>query len=195
MLKRLLQPGHGHRVPIADNLALNLSFVLHDRSDSRAVQRAVSSSQAHARQLRRLGPELAVPTTTSGSASTDVTIWLSATIGLPHLLADALNTSPDRLIAVDTGTAGCDPCQFFRAAANLSLPDASTIRIGVAALILRPDRRSSHLALSSLYDWPEDRDAAIRELERLVQVHAGQWMPQRALWPSPAEALLSSEVY
>ena len=191
----MLQPGYGHRVPDARDLALNLSFVLHERADSRAVQRAVRASQSHARMRHRFRPELGIPATVNGERPTGVTRWLTATIGLPHLLADALNTSPDSLMLVDADTTEFQPCQFFRAPAQLSLPDASASRVAVAALILRPDRRSSHLVTIGAYAWPLDRDRVMREVERLIQAHTGQWMPSHTLWTAPAESLLGDEVY
>ncbi|MEX2314917.1 MAG: hypothetical protein WD628_04300 [Thermomicrobiales bacterium] len=195
MLKRLRQPGHGHLLAEHRDLALNLSFVLHERSDSRAVQSAVRACRAHASEIRNAGPDLARPATASEHDHAGVTLWLTATIGLPPLMAQALGALPEQVIAVDSNMDPLRPFQFFRATASLFLPDARQQRVGVAALVLRPDRRTSHIAISGVHEWPAERDAAIRSLERLIQGHAGQWMPSRALWSAPAEALLIDEVY
>jgi hypothetical protein len=195
MLKCLRQPERGHRLAHNRDLALNLSFVLHERSDSRAVMSAMRVCRTHARAIGHVGADLALPATASENDHAGVTLWLTATIGLPSLLAQALGASPEQIIAVDTNTDHPRPFQFFRATANLFLPDSRKQRVGAAALVLRPNRRSSHLAVSSVFEWPAERDEAIRTLERLIQAHAGQWMPSRALWSAPAEALLINEVY
>ncbi|HYI14332.1 MAG TPA: hypothetical protein VEX37_03000 [Thermomicrobiales bacterium] len=133
--------------------------------------------------------------TTNRDDDAEVTYWLTATIGVPHLLADALGTSPQTLVLIDAESTSRQTTEFFRAPAQLTLPQAGTHRVGVAALVLRPDRQTSHLAVAGMHEWPGDRDAAIRSLERLIQAHAGQWMPQRALWPAPAEVLMPDEIY
>lgn len=195
MLKRLHLLGHGHRAPAELDLALNLSFVLHERSDSKSVRSAVKACRAHAHALRRLRPELASPATTIDIDPTGVMLWLTATLGLPHLLAQALSASPEHVIAVDSGAPPLQPVQLFRANTQLSLPATNQIRVGVAALVLRPCRRTSHLAIGGAYTWPTDRDAVLRALERLIQANAGQWLPPLALWPGPAELLLPGEVH
>lgn len=194
MLKRLLQPGDGRRVPNDRDLALNLSLVLHERSDSKAVQRAVRAALVHASMQHRLGSGLSSPTTTSDYGGSEVNLWLTATLGLPYLLADALSTSPADVFTVDADRHPPQTVQFFRAPAMLSLPDDNQRRVGVAALILRPRQRTTLLAIDGIYSWPSERDAALRALERLIQAHAGQWMPSRALWDAPAESLLAAEI-
>jgi hypothetical protein len=128
--------------------------------------------------------------------STDsVDKWLTARLGLPRLLAAALGVSLDVVLSVDTPDTPPQPAIFFGAPTTLALPDRDSARVGVAALILRPGRRTSHLAIAGVHDWPSERDDALRSLERLIQAHAGQWMPTRALWNAPAEVLLPDEVY
>jgi hypothetical protein len=110
------------------------------------------------------------------------------------LLASALDTSPELITCADASESP-GPATFFRAPASLTLPDSAARRVGVAALILRPDRRTSHLEIAGIYDWPSHSADAIHSLERLIQAYAGQWMPPRALWNAPAEMLLKDEVY
>lgn len=195
MLRRLGQFGHGHRLPDERDLALNLSFVLHERSDSRAVQSAVRVCNSHARTLHRFGLELVAPATRSGGDLTGVTTWLTAMVGLPHLLGPALNTSDESIHAIDADNLTTHTTTFFRAPAQLTLPDLDVLRVGVAVLVARPDRRSSQLLVSGVHDWPADCDAVLRSLERLIQAYAGQWLPPRRLWSAPAETLLANEVY
>ena len=195
MLKRLRHHERGRRIVSDRDLALNLSFVLHERSDSHTIKSAVRAGLTHHRALHRRRADLAISLTGTECTPTEPSLWLTATIGLPHLLADALETSPDRVIAVDSDESATEPAPFFRAPATLVLPDRSPRCVGVAALILRPDRRTSQLVVEGIYDWPADRNGALRSLERLIQAHAGQWTPRRALWVAPAETLLASEVY
>ncbi len=195
VLKRLFLPGAGYRSVDERALALNLSFVLHERSDSAAVRSAIRAVRDHARIVNRLGTTCAKPMTTSELDTSAVTHWLTATIGMPDLLADALGASSERVTMVDADSRSCQTIEFFRASAQLTLPPLDRHTVGVAALVLRPGQRTGHLAVTDVHDWATDADGVIRSLERLVQAHAGQWMPRRALWSAPAETLLPDEVY
>lgn len=195
MLKRLTRPQHGHRVIDERALALNLSFVLHERSDSAAVRSAVRAVRSHASVAGRLNDSLSAPVDSVQYDDPETTQWITATIGVPHLLADALSVSRDRMLIADSDAGSPHQVEFFRAPASLHLPSDEPQRVGVAALVLRPDRKTSQLIVSGVHDWPVDHKGAIRSLERLIQAHAGQWMPRRALWSAPAESLLPDEVY
>lgn len=195
VLKRALLPDRGLAVPDSSTLALNLSFVLHERSDSAVVRSAVRSCQSHARAIRGLGVTASEPVSSDGFEISDNVTWLSLRIGLPHLLARALDAGTDRVHYVDADGDNCRPRRFFGASAMILEPDIPECTVGVAALVLRPDRRTTHLAISGTHDWPAERDEVFKSLERLVQMHAGQWMPSRPLWTAPAESLLPEEVY
>jgi hypothetical protein len=195
MLKHLFRPELGHRDNDEQALALNLSFVLHERSDSAAVRRAVRAVRHHSSNVDRLERTVTWQTIVRDANLPSVDFWITANIGVPNRLADALDVADDEIVSVDASAGSPQPASFFRALANLNLPADAPNRIGVAALILRPDHRTSQLIITGVHNWPDDRRGALRSLERLIQAHAGQWMPSRALWPAPAESLLPDEVY
>lgn len=190
-----MQSGPGASVPDRRTLALNLSFVLHEPSHSSAVRSAVRACQSHARDVRRWHATAARPASRDEFEPDDDILWLTLTIGLPDLLAAALEAAPDRVLRVDEAGSPYVSCRFFRAPARLALPDDRVRQVGVAALIARPDRHTTHLAITGIHIWPAERDDTVRSLERLAQAHAGQWSPKRTLWPAPAEILLRDEVY
>jgi hypothetical protein len=128
----------------------------------------------------------------------DTGVWLSATVGLPASLGDALRLTtgrqPQKIVRVDAGMPEPVPREWFRAPASLVLPTSDAGRVGVAALVVRPDRRTCHLLVDGTYMWPDDAGNALRALERIVQAHVEQWLPPRALWSAPAERLLGDEI-
>lgn len=190
-----------HRRPVPEIkpsvLACNLSFVLHEPSDSQAVEAAVSACQSHAAWLWRVDAETLPLATVHGQSEHDVDIWLTATLGLhtrlEHALAEATrSTAPVMLI--DDPVADAATVLFFRATASLVLPDDRERLVGVAGLVTRPGRRDTQLNIEGTFAWPLERDEVLRCLERLVQRDAGQWVSRRALWDAPAEVMLSDEV-
>ena len=195
MLRWVRKPGFGHRRLDERALALNFSFVLHEPSTSPAVRNAVQACFNHSRSIARVGSPPVVATATSDPGSDHVDLWLTSTIGLPHHLPNALGATPDCIVTVDRRSDKFRSVRFFSATAELVLPDEGGRCVGVGGLILRPGGRSSILVTSGPFRWPDEQEAALRGLERLVQAHAGQWMPKRALWPGPAETLLRAEVY
>ena len=117
---------------------------------------------------------------------------LSAHIGMPALLSDvaARLPAPPAIIAVDSTGRSTREHTFFRAPAELALPDWPTRRLVAAAAVVRPGGNSFELVCSDSFEWPGDAGAALRELERIILAHVDQWHPPRALWAAPAEILL-----
>jgi hypothetical protein len=195
VLKLPFRPTDGHHALDERALSLNLSFVLHERSDSVAVRSAVRAIRRHASIVARLDQPTSLPKDARDTGLPGVDCWLTATIGVPDRLAKTLDVTYDKIVNVDSPVGLAEPMEFFRARADLTLPSDIPEHVGVAALILRPDHQTSQLIVTGVHDWPADRRGALRSLERLIQAHAGQWMPPRALWPAPAESLLPDEVY
>ncbi|HUG17317.1 MAG TPA: hypothetical protein VMM78_20090 [Thermomicrobiales bacterium] len=74
------------------------------------------------------------------------------------------------------------------------MPGGDVTRVIVAALLLRPDGRTTHLHVAGSFAWPNQMAEALAAVESLIQAHADQWFPARALWREPGELLLSGEV-
>jgi hypothetical protein len=191
----------GRRRAAPAHLALNLSYVLHERSDSATVRRVADACLRHAQRSAHAGLP-AWPKTVDGVPPVNVDLWLSANVGLPALLAGALTqfgaaaaAPPVQLIdaTIAAQSLSFREIEFFRAPATLALPD-SVLSIGVAALLLRAGGQTTHLALRGPFAWPAEERAAMRAVERLIQAHVKQWTPTRALWTAPAERLLEDEV-
>ncbi len=187
-----------HAVLPPDVLALNLSFVLHERAESAAVRALAAACQEHAAWLRGLDasnePSVA---TIHGTVDVQPDVWLSASLGLYPWLADALRATTGHeaaVVRIDDAPPTAEAHPFFRAEASLSLPAPRHATVGVASLVARPGRRDAHLSISASFGWPDERGAALRQLERLIQRDADQWAPSRALWRAPAEELLAGEV-
>lgn len=181
------------------SLALNLSFVLHERSDSRAVLDTVQRIRAHERraQQRSDPSSLTLVSNIQDDGTSEVPdVILTTTLGLPDLLPSALQRSgwPNvPIISVDCG----DPTQradFFRSDALLVLPEPNDTNVAVTALVLRPGGRSAHLRHAGSFVWPSQRHETLSAIETLIQAYADQWMPTRSLWPAPAEVMLEDEV-
>lgn len=195
MLNRLRTLRGNGRDRNDSDLALNLSFVLHEPSTSRAIRSAVRAVRTHEQRVTQIATVEPNGIVISNERPDEVEYWISARIGVPRLLPVALGVPPDQVVLVDADLTKTSPARFFRADASLVLPPESTRRVGVAALVLRPDRQTMHLNLSGVFDWPAECEPALRALERIIQAHVSQWMPGRPLWPATAEFLLPDEVY
>jgi hypothetical protein len=140
--------------------------------------------------------ELRVPRTQSIQASSRVDTWLTARVGAHWLLSGVLG---DRLgsgqpVRFVDDAIGLTKTTFFRAPAQLCLPDSDVKTVGIAALVVRPGGRSTHLVVRGPYAWETHADAALGAVEDIVRVYHEQWTPFRALWSGPAEELLAGEV-
>lgn len=179
-------------------LALNLSYVLHERSRSRAVRDAVAACRSHGDWLARLGVAEPLPiATVDGAVDSHIDVWLTATLGLYPWLPQSLRhlTGSDApVVRVDAFALEVTTHPFFRADAGLSLAILDGAAVGVAGLVARPGRHDAHLSIAGSFAWTDERAAALREIERLIQRNVDQWLPERALWPAPAEELLAGEV-
>lgn len=205
--------GRCGRVVVPSHLALNLSFVLHEASDSASVRRTAEAAALHAVRARRIraldGADIVVDGIVFAPDE-----WFTVRTGYPHLLVEALS-----LMGVDRGpvaTVDGNPATtrfpFFRAPAGLALaphhvdPQTSNIpttggieagrcrTVGVVALVARPGGSGAQLIVRGPYQLSGGVNPALRQLESLIQSYANQWMPERALWAAPAEVLLGDEV-
>lgn len=180
-------------------MRVNLSWVLHERSDSAAVAAALAACERHARAGATLPPPrratlVADDATLAaiGDARQLVTLRLGAPAYLPVALQ--LLDLPQREMTRLDAPEPLEPVPFFRGPAALSMPEWSG-RTAVAALVVRPGRPTTyHLIASGPFDWPAERSLGLQAVERLLQAHVEQWAPQRALWPVPIEALLRDEM-
>lgn len=175
---------------VTPELRTNHSFVLHERSDSAAVERTALLATAHAARLWRV--PAALPLIEERTLPPEIDCVLTAQMGLPARLAAIVGSGP-RLRFIDHLGEQAEEVTFFRAAARLALPQLPG-RVVVAAVVLRPGGRSAHLVVAGPFDWPGQRDAVIAALERLLQRFIDQWFPCDALWSAPAEVLLAGEV-
>jgi hypothetical protein len=165
-----------------DMMAVNLSFVLHEESTSRVVQRAVKISKQHR-------PGQISHIVRDGNPETNVTLWLAPSVGAVSDVETALN-SDSPLLQIDSGTGPTRNVNFFGAPARLTLPGSENQNIGIVALVIRPGRKSSLLITRGPFTWPDQEQEVVRELEAIIQAHAEQWQPAVQLWPAAAEALL-----
>ena len=197
LFSRLREQPRSLHEPDDISLRSNLSFVLHERSDSAAVSRVAASCRSHAAWLENAGTALATPHTTHGSVPTPVDAWLTAHIGLWMHLEHALThagANPQQTLVIDGNAVEPVITEFFRAPARLSLPRQDALTVGVAVLIARPGRQSSQLELAGPFSLTRDTREALRALERCIQRNVEQWLPLRALWDAPAEVRLSDEI-
>ncbi len=185
----------GGRSSSLPDLELNLSFVLHERSMSDSVRRVAQASRQHAERTNSAAPLDHVDITLDGQPfSPDV--WISATLGYPGLLPDALShlgSEATEIVMIDRKQGDVERV-FFRAPASLRIDDTSAAMAGVAALVARPANAGAQLILRGPFELPDDLPLALRQLESLIQSYADQWMPPRALWNAPAEVLLGDEI-
>jgi hypothetical protein len=181
----------GARVP--DYALTNLSFVLHERSDSAAVLRAAQQAVRHAKHAGRVPASL--PLVEPRALPANVDIVLSAQIGLPARLAQLVRNRAQsaQLRFVDHLDGAAAEIDLFRAPARLTLPHAPA-RVAVAAVLLRPGGDSAQLSVAGPFDWPNQQVEVLHALERLLQSYTDQWLPRAALWPAPAEELLPAEI-
>lgn len=189
-LRRLV--GAGRLRASQDDLALNLSFVLHERSDSDTVKRAARAIRQHARRRHTISGIVV-----DGPYMPQVDLWLTANLGAPAALEWALSQEryPSAPIhSIDQADAAPTDAEFFRAPAKLSLPGMNPSQVGVAALVLRPGGRDHLLLVRGPFTWPDDQQRTLRMLESMIQAHVAQWMPAVPLWPAAAEDLLESEI-
>lgn len=167
----------------------NLSFVLHERSDSPAVRAALRAARAHAERR-----PIATTIIHDGEPPAGVDVWLAPSTGVSTNLAKALTdhgaTGP--VFFIDDGQP-THSVPFFRATAELRLP-ADPGMAGVAALVQRPGGRSLQLITRGPFRWPQERAETLRALEVIIQAHVEQWTPARQLWTGPIEDLLPDEV-
>jgi hypothetical protein len=176
--------------------ALNLSFVLHERSTSAAVASTSKRCFDHAARAARLDERVPVNVMT-GQIHAPVETWMTAMVGCPVAFRAWLReqTRDASVWFVDedhhTYTTHVD---FFRAPARLVLPDPEARVVAVGALILRPDGKTGHLILDGPFTWPGDQHLVLRSIERIVQAHVDQWLPPRPLWSATAEQLLRDEI-
>lgn len=172
---------------------LNLSFVLHERSDSAAVTAILRERQKRRAPCRAdRSPKVIV-----GNPEMTVDAWLSARVGcwraLPAALA-AIAPVAAPVHRIDDAAPNEETTVFFRAPARLSLLDATPRTVGVAILVERPGRRDVQLEVVGPYTWPDESATCLRAIEAMIQRYVDQWQPARALWPAPAEVLLGREV-
>lgn len=193
----------GRFVVHEESLARNLSYVLHERSDSPAVATVIRRVRTHQHCtsliVRVAGLHLVsdVPDSRHSPAPGQPDVVLTATLGLPRLLPAALKRvgwSGLPVVAIDDADRHTDTVLLFRAEARVLLPSDTYVRVVVCALILRPGARSAHLRVAGTFGWPDQRGDVLSAIEQLIQAYHDQWMPSRALWSAPAEALLAGEV-
>jgi hypothetical protein len=199
------------------HIALNLSYVLHERSDSDTVQRYVRAREAEQRRCSKairqfvglsdaeLGNRMVVVDQTGGldpltPASVQI---ISANIGaielLPRLLgiagfwptgAEATNEILDSEQVRDERS-----LSFFGAPAALNapaLPTGSAARRLFATAVLRPGYSSILLRVTALDsgDGAPDWQHAARLAEAVIREFPLQWWCARPLWSRPVEAAL-----
>jgi len=165
-----------------DMMAVNLSFVLHEESTSRVVQRAVKiSKQQRPGQISHI--------VIDGDAEINVTLWLAPSVGDISDIGIALSSNSP-VLQIDRGTGHTRNVNFFGAPARLTLPGSENQNIGIAALVIRPGRKSGLLITRGPFTWPDQKQEVVRELEAIIQAHAEQWQPAVQLWPAAAETLL-----
>ena len=175
-------------------LRLNLSFVLHEHSQSETVTETAHACERHARRIAKLAPGSLpmIPERTSSLPIVD--LWLTAMLGLPAATVQTLSATGASVLFTDVHTETPTTAQpFFRATAQLSLPSDTQLQVGVGTVILRPGATSTILVTEGPFAWPSDRPAAIHALERLIEHYTDQWMPRASVWPSPAETLLGPD--
>lgn len=177
-------------------LATNLSYVLHERADSAAVQSVARDIDAHADRVARISslPSIA---SVQGELSRPVDMWLVATLGAVPWYQAALqqiSSASLPLRFIDTDIPITQPAAFFRGPATLMLDIPDDATVGVASVVLRHGGHDLHVIIDGAFAWPADRDRGLRAMERLIQRDVDQWMPQRALWSQPVEVILGDEI-
>ncbi len=175
---------------IVNALRLNLSHMLHERSDSDAVHRFAQEAMKHRRWAARRASTDLCGRTTRGRLPEDVDCWVSASVGAPWLLASALTDERGRyapVYFVDRAVYALTQREFFGATADLHLPPRTFSRVGVAVVVARPGHRSSQLEVAGPFEWTSEQQHAERALEMLLQRHATQLLVARALWAAPFE--------
>lgn len=179
-------------------LEQNLSFVLHERSNSDAVRRTALAARRHASRTR-MGSQVTHSTAICDGDRFSADHWLTASLGLPRDLPDVLfrdATNSPLLVPIDGDGPLRSQHTLFRAPADLALGSdlVPSGLIGVAALVARPGGHQAQLIVHGPFRLPEDFPVALRHVEALIQSYADQWMPERLLWSAPAEVLLGDEI-
>ena len=187
-LGRLLPGAH-----IPDYALTNLSYVLHERSDSAAVLRTAKEALRHAKQASRVPATL--PLVAPRPLPANVEVVLSAQLGLPARLAQVVRAQAPaaQLRFIDHLEGSTAEVQLFRAPARLTLPYAPA-KVAVVAVVLRPGGESAQLSVAGPFEWPAQQADMLRAIEALLQSYPDQWFPREALWAEPAEDLLAGEV-
>lgn len=175
-------------------LRLNLSYVLHEHSASRAVTDIAEACERHANHMAGLDATPLPIVPEPSRAVEGIELWLTVTLGLPATTVQTLSATGASVLFADVhaGTPTTEQT-FCRAPAHLSLPSDTPLQVGIGAVILRPGATSARLITEGPFAWSTERFAAIRALERLVQSYTDQWMPRSPLWPAPAETLLGPD--
>jgi hypothetical protein len=193
-------------------LRLNLSYVLHEPSTSRAVRQAARASRRFARRkgnllrdFSRLNDAELRDCLVLHPRTADVLrsyrpgdVIITATVGLPDLLARCIEVTQDsqgsgNITIVDSPSPHPQPTEveFFGATAGLNFGGGSneTREMVVAGLIVRPGRGSLMLTATRINVGSENHDdgRVCRELESLIRDFVDQWTPEKALWEVPAE--------
>ncbi|MEZ4522254.1 MAG: hypothetical protein R3A46_11520 [Thermomicrobiales bacterium] len=184
----------------AETLALNYSYVFHEPSWSETVQRAAQANLASQRTTDALKHRLSSKDRMLGMASLgkiEPEIVLTAHVGAPAALQTITSRRPEppAIVAVDSATqTGASQQVFFRAPGRLNLPNVSSERLAVVAVVVRPGGAELDLIATGPFNWPEMKAEVIAALEDLIRDYVDQWRPRRAVWPAPAEELLPEVV-
>lgn len=192
---RLARQRGPHHAPHPD-LVLNLSHVLHERSDSLAVHAIAQRCRLHSEFARSVDRTDRLPIIRIGNLPEESVDVITATVGLPEHLHDMLRQAIGgnllSFICID-GVGHATESPFFRSPARLILPEGER-RVIVAAAIARPGGRATQLCISPAMTWPTQRADILGEVEGIIRDYVDQWVPPRALWSAPVEVTLADEV-
>ncbi|HVX29347.1 MAG TPA: hypothetical protein VHA53_02620 [Nitrolancea sp.] len=202
--------------PRIDHTALNLSFVLHERSDSDTVRRYLRAAQAERKRCAQATRELAAlpdealaqriilldRTGRDGAPAHDDELFVSLNIGAIELLPRLLRITGYSPLEAESSPALLDGPQtpsdhalsFFGAPAALVAPPLSGTRLVFTTAVFRPGYSSILLRATSLDTHietgsPNWRQAA-QLAEEVIREFPLQWWCERPLWPRPVEETL-----
>jgi hypothetical protein len=184
--------------PHLDPLSLNLSYVLNEPSDSRAVRRAARVSRRFARRhkkilqsFRKMGDEefrsclhVSPRLRNELTADSEVELATTAQVGIPELLAKAISLSRGTHIAPDVTNIDIDPMDVDEGPVLFGHPAAIPGITGTpgfaGGLVVMPEERSLLLCGAVTND-------PLRVIEDVIRDYHDQWTPGRALWRAPLE--------